>query len=137
MAAEAKIAKTGFTADTSPTASRVDEIIAEVSAKIDSVISRKYVLPILDPNDLLILRSIATRMCAGRVRETIQVNTGTGKVEASPAAKAMKDAEAELKEIVEGCIKLSASLYTDGDGVLDNNPSSDCVPYFKRGVDQW
>ncbi len=60
-----------FSADTTPTATRIATIIEETDADIDSKLSGKYVVAITGTKALIVIRRISTLISAGRV-ERIQ-----------------------------------------------------------------
>ena len=74
---------TTFTVDTSPTMSAIEEWIAQGSAMIDSFLLKKYILPITEASDLLVLKVIANTYVIPTVKEclgkttALQLSNGT------------------------------------------------------------
>ncbi len=66
---------TAFTVDTSPTVSAIEEWIAQGSAMIDSFLLKKYILPIVDTSDLLVLKVIANTYVIPTVKECLGKTT--------------------------------------------------------------
>lgn len=134
VASEAKV--TEFTTATMPTLAKVEELIAEADAEINAAISCKYVTPLAVAADLLVVRSISIALVVERVREILEVKTGSEEVSQDPAAKSAQGARGRLQKIVDGRLKLSAVLASTSDGVSSaGRTSTQCV--FKVGVDQW
>lgn len=136
VAAECKLG-VAFSADTSPTATRVAELIAEVDAEIDATLGVKFAVPIVNATDLVLLQGISTPMVAERVRETISIKTNQGTISQNPSALTAKGARARLKEIVEGKLLFNTSLSDSAEGVKSYAVSNGNTPVFEKGCDQW
>lgn len=137
VATEAKVSS-GFSTTTNPTAAKVDEIIAEVEAKINSRLIRKYVLPLTQADSLLLLRGISLALCVERVREIMTVQSGTAKVEQFAAKTSADYARKDLERIVAGELALvGETLKTSGDGVKSFAKDTGLVPTFDRTKRQW
>lgn len=137
VASEAKIA-VSFSGATTPTSTKVDEIIAEVDAEIDAKVGRKYTLPIVGAATALILRAISIALVTERVREIMEVKTGSDKLDQNPAASTARDARKRLDAIAEGTFPLAQEvLASSSDGVRSYAVSNDLCPVMKKGVEQW
>lgn len=140
LAAEAKIggAFSDAAPATNPNATKAAEIIAEIEAKINARISRKYVLPISQVEPLALLRGISLALCVERVREIMNVRTGTNNVDQIAAKTTADLARKDLERIVNGEIPLIGEvLASSGDGVRSFAVTAGDTPLFQRGVDQW
>lgn len=139
VAQDAKVAV--FSAATTPTDTKANEIIAEEGAAIDVKLGLKYVLPLVQPASLLRIRKIHLAFCAERIRDIMDIKSGTPELNQGgrPPMTAADRARADLKAIVSGTEALQGeTLLTSGDGVKFNQPSiPNGPPIFKRGVQQW
>jgi phage gp36-like protein len=137
IAAEAKVSS-GFSDNTNPTEDTVDAIIAQIEAKLDARISRKYSLPLVDANAILIMQGISIAFCVERVREIMEVRTGSPTVEQMAAKTSADYARRDLERIVSGELPLpNTTLASSYDGVKSNNLTTGQAPFFKVGCDQW
>jgi len=134
VAAEAKI-NGAFSASTSPTDTRVAELIAEIDAEINTKIGMRYPTPIVDATDLILIRGIATVLVAERVIGTIEVTTGQGINVVNPKMKDGNLARTKLNDIVEGKLKLNTA--PSGSPVRSFMSDNDKQPTFKRDCEQW
>lgn len=138
IASEAKLAKADFGSDTMPTKAKVEEIIAEVEAEFDAKVGRKYTVPLTSSAGILIARSIVIALVVERVREIMEVKTGTEKEEQDPAAKTASGARKRLDQIVSGDLPLSGeSLLSSSDGVRSYAVDNGTEPVLRKGCDQW
>lgn len=138
IASEAKIGKADFGSDTMPTKAKVTEIIAEVEAEFNAKVGRKYTTPVTSADGILIARSIVIALVVERVREIMEVQTGTEKEEQDPAAKTASGARKRIEQIVNGELPLSGeTLVSSSDGIRSYAVSNGNVPVFDREVDQW
>lgn len=139
VAAEARISG-GFRAasdptPTNPTLERVNELIAEVDAEINTKIGMRYPTPITDTSDLILIRGIATVLVAERVVGTIEVTTGQGISVVNPKMKDGNLARQKLNDLVEGKLKLNTA--PSGSPVRSFMSENDKQPTFKRDCEQW
>lgn len=137
VAAEAKIS-TGFNVDTSPTNTKVEEIIAEVEANVNARISSKYRMPATQASNILVLRGIVLALCVERVREITEVKTGAANVEQMSWKTTADTARKDIDRIVAGTMLLSGeTLGQVHDGVQSHAMTSGQKPFFKKGCEQW
>lgn len=141
LASEAKLAVTGFTASTNPPATKAQEILDEECAAVDAKLSLKYVLPLVQTDSQLIIRTIVLAIAAARVRLIMGVTTNAADV-GSQNGQAPKTPEQlamiKLQAIVGGQTPLiGEQLKTAGDGVKSWASSNGQKAYFKRGTPQW
>lgn len=128
-----------FDAGTTVTDARVTRFIEEAGAEIDSVLSRRYQVPITGTNALIVVRQVAIGLVAGRVKEIMRVKAsdesknqeGRGGDTASLARKL-------LSQIATGDVKLIDAIEASADqGVRSFVVSEGVEHLFKRGEDQW
>lgn len=138
VAEDAKVSG-GFTATTLPSATRVEEIIAEEEAKINAQLGRKYNLPLVGATSLLIARGISAALCVERVRDIMEVSgLGSEKDQKPTGASAASRARKLLDEIEAGTVPLSEEVeISSTDGVRSYAVENDEEPIFKKGCDQW
>lgn len=135
IASEAKLSG-AFSASTNPTDTKVAEIIAEVEADIDSVISTRYVVPLSNASDILIARGISVVLCAERVRE-IMGFTVSANIEQQNITTLADKARTKLQAIVEGRMKLNATEVSSTAGVRSYTRENGVTPVFDRSIKQW
>lgn len=130
---------TYFSTTTTPSLAKADEIIAEEEAKINAQIGRKYTLPLVGANSLLILRGISLALCAERVRNIIEVaGMGTEKEQKATGISAGDRARKTLNEIEDGTFPLTEEvLLSSTDGIRSYAVDNGNRPIFKKGIDQW
>lgn len=132
----------GFSATTLPSATKVDEIIAEVDAEIDAVIGKVYSTPIASSvAAFAIVRGISLALCAERVKGITEISGSAGeKVDQKSEVSSGSRARKKLDAIESGELPLpGATLLSSTNGVSSNVASaSDCdEPIFKKEEDQW
>jgi hypothetical protein len=90
-----------FTTTTELTSTEVSEIISRVEAtEIDARIGAKYNLPITGTNALLVLKSIATKLCAGEIQRIYGFNY-------------QREADSDIKERVPALLAEGRRAITD------------------------
>jgi len=137
VATEAKVSG-GFSAETNPTSTKVDEIIAEVEANLNARLSRKYTMPATVASNVVLLRGLVLALCAERVREIMTVKTGAANVEQQMWKTSADYARKDIERIVEGTLPLPGeTLASSYDGVKSHAVTSGQSPTFKRGCEQW
>lgn len=138
VAEEAKV-DGGFSATTLPSATKVDEIIAEEEAKINAQLGRKYTLPLVGASSILIARGISLAFVTERVKAIMEVSgLGAEKDQKSTGKTAADRARSTLQEIEEGSIPLSEEvLRSSTDGVRSYAVTNGTEPVFEKGCDQW
>ncbi len=132
-----------FSSSSTVTNTEVDRFIDEADAEINSVISGKYVVPIVQvdsPESFKIVRMISIWLVADRVRQIMQVkpisfsNVEQGTRPSNSAAAARK----LLEKIRTGGIELDdAELASINQGFRSFSIDDDLEHTFKKGVDQW
>lgn len=138
IASEAKIGRADFSTETLPTKEKVEEIIAEVEAEFDAKVGAKYETPLTSDSGTLIARAIVIALAVERVREIMEVKTGTDKEEQDPASKTAKNARARLDQIMSGAIPLrEETLRSSSDGVRSYAVDNGTEPVLRKGCDQW
>lgn len=145
VASEAKIPN-GFSDGpsppaTNPTFTKVANMIAEEEAKLNARISRKYVLPITQAINKLILRGIVLAIVVERVRSITEVKTGSAVVQQAPGYKSPAQlAKMDVELIVKGSIPLTGETSaTSREGIQTHynaNPTK-CIPKWHRNREQW
>ena len=130
---------TAFASTTNPTDTTVDRWIAEADALINAKVGLRYVTPISNATDLIVIRMISVMLVSARVRRRLN-RTGP---EGEPAKVKVADTDSKamkmLDEIIKGLIDLPGStLLSTGGGVKSYLSSTDCYEHkFKMGKDQW
>ena len=99
---------TEFTANSQITATKVSSLIEMRSNYIDSVLTRKYELPLSKESDLVIVKSICTKLVAGDLDEML--NFVVLKDGQRKGRNLKQEAIDDLNKILEGSITLSAPL---------------------------
>lgn len=127
-----------ISATTEVTTTEVTRFIEEADAYIDGVISQKYQVPITGAMSLIIVRQISIYLVAQRVKDILEVKTGSQQSEQDGRGSFKAFAEKALKDIIDDKLLLSdATLYSPEDGVA-SYVSSNNVPFiFERGTEQW
>lgn len=99
-----------FTTTSPITKIKVETLIEQRSDYIDSVIGRKYLLPLTVAKDLSIIKGICTKLVAGDIDEIqsfVVMNADQKK-----GRDLKKEALADLQKILDGEIALSSPLST-------------------------
>lgn len=99
---------TEFTDNSQITATKVSSLIEMRSNYIDSVLTRKYELPLSKESDLVIVKSICTKLVAGDLDEML--NFVVLKDGQRKGRNLKQEAIDDLNKILEGSITLSAPL---------------------------
>lgn len=99
---------TEFTDNSQITATKVSSLIEMRSNYIDSVLTRKYELPLSKESDLVIVKSICTKLVAGDLDEML--NFVVLKDGQKKGRNLKQEAIDDLNKILEGGITLSAPL---------------------------
>lgn len=141
VAEEAKV-NGGFSATTLPSATKVDEIIAEEEAKIDVAVGKVYTLPLVAAASLILMRSISVALCAERVKGITEVSgLGPENDQRSTSKSGADRARKMLEEIEAGTFPLAGEVALSSSGGIGfQTGSDDCddsEPVFKKGCDQW
>jgi hypothetical protein len=138
IASESKIGLADFTTSTLPTLAKVEEIIAEVEAKMNAIVGRRYTTPVTGDDPLLIMRGISIALCTERVREIMAVKTGKPKEEQTPGGYSPAHARKDLERIALGELPLAGETKVDStDGIRPTVAPCGHETVFKRGCDQW
>ena len=124
--------------DASVSSAKVTEWLAQADAYINAKLGLRYVVPITGTAALIIVKQIETWLVAGRVKDVLEVQSGSTKADQGTRGDLGKKAEAMLSEIVAGKMKLTdATLATSADGVRSFNVDESEEHTFKKGEDQW
>lgn len=124
--------------DETVSTTKVTAWITQADAYINGKLGLRYQVPITGTESLKIVGLIATWLVAGRVKDTLEIQSGSPKAEQSTKGDLGAKAEKMLKEIVAGEMKLSdATLATSADGVRSFNVDESEEHTFKKGEDQW
>ena len=117
-------------AGTSIVTSEAQEIIDQTTAYINGRIGLKYVTPVTGGDDaLLILKSICLYICGERVKNILEVKTGSGQLESdkkqpSNVARTPKD---DLELIVKGLLLLDGATLRGSEQGLSSFNSDNCI----------
>lgn len=86
---------------------KAEALIEEDATLIDSILRTKYVLPVTNTEDLIILKVINEKLVVGTIDDIFREKTADGKFERGRDTR--KDAMAQLKQIREGDLILNST----------------------------
>lgn len=125
---------TTFTTTSKVTTTEIGTIISEIDAMIDSALSKRYVVPITDSEDLKIMKYISSRLSAVEVAHILVLQASGEIPEVVNYWK--EQAMLRLESIVNGDLELTGSTVTDStSGWANDTVSAD--PIWKLREDQW
>ena len=128
----------GFSSSTNPTLTTVERWIAEADQLIDSKVGLRYVVPISNATDLLLIRQISILIASARVRRRLNRTGPDGEAAKVKVTDTLDQAMKMLNEIVTGKITLPGSTLLDADmGVGSFSTSLECPHHFKKDCDNW
>lgn len=129
---------TVFTAQSNPTLVTVDRWIEEADSLINSKVGLRYVVPIVNADDLIVIRQIAIYLVSARVRRRLNRTGPEGETAKVAVTDTEKKAMDLLKQIVDATLLLPGSTpLNSGGGVSSHNVSEGVEFKWKRGVVQW
>lgn len=109
---------------------KADGFILDDGALIDAIIKARYSLPVTNTNDLMILKSINTKMVVGTIDDIFREKNADGQFERGRNTR--KEALDLLKQIKEGDLVLDGNENTSVIKFNDVNSDGDEVtPKFK------
>lgn len=148
MAAYASVAEVGaefknttFTSTSAVKDSQVSAMLDQATAYIDGKVGMRYVLPIVAPGALLVLKGICIDIVAQRLKPILKIDAGGVKGNQSPATEDRnKKAEQALSDIQSNNTDLTvfgAVLKSKGDGADSYGARNPGDAQFKKGTTQW
>lgn len=127
-----------FSATTSVKTAEVTRFLAEASALIDAKVGMRYVTPVTNASDLLILKTICIDIVTARIKRILDVKTGKTETEQGVKGSVEGAALKMLSEISNGNLPLQNSeLINESSGVYSYAASNGLEHTFKKGEDQW
>lgn len=130
-----------FTADTMVKASEVEAWIIQSDALINSIIGKRYAVPVIGGDEALeLLKLFSVTMTADRVRKKLEVVVGaTQNAQQNPRGQVFstKDVLEQLRQIAKGDLDLiGAGENTPGAGFAATEGFA-VEPIFKKDQKQW
>lgn len=127
-----------FGTSTNPTDTTVDRWIAEADALIDSKVGLRYLVPVTNATDLLIIRSIAVMLVAARVRKRLNRASSDGETAKKVVSDGWNEAQKMLDQIAKGTMELANTDLRSTTVGTKSFTSSCADPHtFKKNCDQW
>ncbi len=128
-----------FASTTNPTDTTVDRWIEEADSVINAKVGLRYVTPVTDENDLIVLRQIAIMLVSARVRRRLNRTGPEGEAAKVKVADTDTKAMKMLDDIVKGSMTLSenSTFLREEAGISSYTQSQECPHTFKKGCDQW
>lgn len=128
-----------FDADSKVTDTKVDEFIVSESNYIDSYISSKYAVPVVEansPSAFALLKRICIFRVSDRIRNILEIKTGDNAINQDVKGQSRTPSD-DLKKIIDGKLRLiDAPLATTDDGLSYGLTDSSYKP-FSLNQDQW
>jgi hypothetical protein len=128
-----------FSASGAISISEVDEFILQEDAYINSIISCKFITPIIVASDILILKKVCILLVSERIKKILRVKKVT--VEGSQDSfSGTSRADKMLKDICKGFIRFESSQIDDNATALYSdslNASTLRKPVFIADCEQW
>lgn len=130
-----------LSASTDPTATVVERWITEADSEINSIIGKRYQVPIdsgTSPLDFLLMQNLCIQIVAARLRRYLGIKSPFSEVDQHIKTDTDKEARKTLMKIASGDFKLQdATILNSSVGVSSFNVSSSQEFVYKKGVDQW
>lgn len=128
-----------FDADSKVTDAKVDDYIASESNYIDSYISSKYAVPVVEANSPMafdLLKRICIFRVSDRIRNILEIKTGDDKINQDVKGQSRTPSD-DLKKIIDGKLRLiDAPLATTDDGLSYGVTDASYKP-FSLNQQQW
>lgn len=117
----------------------VEDFIDRASARIDSKIAKKYVVPVTGTESVKVLTDLVVRTVAATVIRILNSTVGVSENELNRAAALEKSARDDLADIVSGKSLLPDATLASATALdpFSYNLTNDQQPVFEKEVDQW
>jgi hypothetical protein len=129
-----------FNSETKPTDVDVDQWISEATSWIYGALNEKYIIPVTDPCDLLILKSIADLYVVAKVREVIGTSAPR-RLEGGKLLPVTNDLTEFFKriEMLKKCKIQLVNTPTESAQLMSYsyNSSNNIFPIARKEIDQW
>lgn len=128
-----------FSSTSKVTDTKVDELIVSESNYIDSYISSKYAVPVIEldsPSAFALLKRICIFRVSDRIRNILEIKTGNDNINQDVKGQSRTPSD-DLKKIIDGKLRLiDCPLATTDDGLSFGVLNEEYKP-FKLNQDQW
>ena len=117
----------------------VTDLLDRQSARVDSKIAKKYVVPVTGTEAVKALTDIVVRLVAATVIRILNSTVGVSENELNRAAALEKGANADLDALAKGTALLSDATLASATALDPEsyNYVNDEQPVFEKEVDQW
>lgn len=117
----------------------VTDLIDRASARVDSKISKRYVVPVTGTEAVKVLTDIVVKIVAATVIRILNSTVGVSENELNRAAALEKSTEIDLKDLMDGKSLLTDATLASATALdpTSYNYVNDEQPTWEKGVDQW